>query len=167
MTGNRSQQVFDREQIDIVCSFAYPVYKNIIVFVKNCNHQRTAPCNMEAMHPMKRVISLMLVCILLLGGGCSNPEQVKPVSGKYYLDKEGSTSFIEVLENNTLLFSDVRFADLEKDFYESIAIALFNQENDKSGILLSEQERAAKTGRSVTKLTWTSSFPGKRMCLIL
>lgn len=94
---------------------------------------------------MKRVISILLVCILCICTGCSTPKQpTAPVTGRYYLYKDGSTSFIEVLENNQLLFSGVNFTDLEEDLYESAAIAFSERENDKSGISLTGLERDAK-----------------------
>jgi len=94
---------------------------------------------------MKRVISILLVCILCICAGCSNPKQlVEPAVGKYYLDKEGSTSYIEVLENNNLLFSGINFTDIEENVYEKSAIAFYDQENDETGISLTELERDAK-----------------------
>jgi len=94
---------------------------------------------------MKRVISILLVCTLFLCAGCSNPKQlVEPADGKYYLDKEGSTSYIEVIENNNLLFSGINFTDIEDDLYEKSMIAFYDQENDETGISLTDQERDAK-----------------------
>lgn len=97
---------------------------------------------------MKRIISFFLVCILCIlciCTGCSNSkQQIVPVIGRYYLDKEGSTSYIEVLENNYLLFSGVNFTDIEKNTYENWAISLLDHENEKAGISLTEEERDAK-----------------------
>ncbi len=111
---------------------------------------------------MKRVVSILLVCIFFLGTGCSNPKrQTAPAIGRYYLAKEGSTSYIEVLDNNRLLFSNVRFADLEEDFYESAAIAFFDQKNEKDGITLTDSERDARIREIRDGIDLDKQFSGK------
>lgn len=106
---------------------------------------RTQSRNVWGIASMKRVLSLLLVCVLLVCTGCFSAKQpVKPVTGRYYLDKEGSTSYIEVFENNDLLFSGVSFTDMEENFYEKVAVALFDQKNKENGISLTDEERDAR-----------------------
>lgn len=90
---------------------------------------------------MKKVIPLILVCLLCFLSGCSHPDKkVIPTNGKYYLAKAGSTSYIEVAENNRLLFSDIDFSFIETNLYERWAIGLINQENDNAEIPLTDEE---------------------------
>lgn len=111
---------------------------------------------------MKKIIFLMLICVLYLSSGCSQTDKtVIPTTGKYYLEKIGSSSFIEVADNNKLLFYDIDFSDIEKNIYEKWEISLISKEGKNADVTLSDDENELKIQTIRDEIDLDKQFSGQ------
>jgi hypothetical protein len=110
---------------------------------------------------MKNIMPFLLVCILCVCAGCSHPaKEVIPTNGRYYLDKAGSTSFIEVSESSKLLFSEIDFSEIEKNTYEKWAIGLVNQNSENANVPLTDEEKDLKIQSIRDEIDLDKQFSG-------
>lgn len=110
---------------------------------------------------MKKIIPLLLTCILCVCAGCSHPaKEVIAANGRYYLAKAGSTSYIEVSENSKLLFSEIDFSEQEKNLYEGATIGFLNQDSENAEVSLTDEEKDVKIQSIRDEIDLDKQFSG-------